>query len=160
MPAWYNVAMVVRPSLSVMTRMAFAQSKAVLASKPRVELSQQKMLPRVARHSRIDTRLRSPPETPRMYASPTLLSCVCSIAKALSRNSLYSREYCSVESILGGRSAGTFNRVAKSSVRPTDKVGKKTSSSAFYSPGQRKLHINGKYPYLNNLAAVVPCFIT
>ena len=86
-----------RPSASVMVRTAWAQFKAVEASSPtlsekisheirtgmghpqglpRVLLSQQTTAARVASVSMIDSLLRSPPLTPRMYSFPTVVSFV------------------------------------------------------------------------------------
>ena len=74
--------------MSVIARIAFAHSSAVEASKPRVLLSQQKIEPLVAMHSIMETRFRSPPETPRTNSFPTLVSSVCDIFIESIRNFL------------------------------------------------------------------------
>ncbi len=68
-----------------MTRIALMKSRAVLASKPRVELSKQRTWARVAIISAIETRFRSPPETPRTNSSPTYVLAVCEMLSILRR---------------------------------------------------------------------------
>jgi hypothetical protein len=81
----YRDTNVVCPKTSVITLKLFAKSRAVDASRPRVELSQHCTRARVAIISAILTRLRSPPETPRTNSLPTRVCFVCEMFSIRSR---------------------------------------------------------------------------
>ena len=82
-PAWYSATTVEMWAMFVRERSELTYSSAVLASSPRVELSQAWILAFVIIASAMDTRFFSPPLTPRTYSLPTFVSRVCSIQNSL-----------------------------------------------------------------------------
>src|SRR5271169_1960965 len=125
----------------------FTKSNAVEESRPRVVLSQQHIEPREIIISAIETRLRSPPETPRIRSlPPRRVFLVCSILYIFKRVLMTSFLNWSLDSP-GSLFLGILVSRAKSRVWPTVSVGRCVSSVI-------------SDVYENNTFLIVNCFST
>lgn len=118
---------VAEPARSVEILRDLQNSMALAESRPRVELSHICKGAPESTASAMVTRLRSPPETPRMKSLPTLVLMVCEIPRSAMTTSRMCSPNCFAVMPAGG-CRGARARAAKVRVSPTVKVGKWAST--------------------------------